>query len=142
MTKEEIILAALASCNDELSPIQLQKLFFLLDMQVGKQLGGPFFNFVPYNYGPFDKGIYETYQQLSNAGYTTIRQKMTARYSYYGLTDTGRQRGNELLQQMNNQHSTYIHSLARFVETTSFDDLLRAVYKAYPDMATNSVFKG
>ena len=37
---------------------QVQKLFFLLDMNIAKQTAGPHFTFEPYDYGPFDKQVY------------------------------------------------------------------------------------
>ena len=36
----------------------VQKLLFLLDREAAEIVGGPHFRFVPYNYGPFDKGVY------------------------------------------------------------------------------------
>ena len=74
MTKREVVLAALAPAQGKQhSPVQVQKLLFLLDREASELLGGPHFNFVPYNYGPFDKEVYQVLNELDFNELVTIR---------------------------------------------------------------------
>lgn len=140
MTKENFILIAMFAGDRELTPIQLQKLLFLMEKRVGEELGGPFFNFVPYNYGPFDKEIYGSVASLTNSGKTAIRKDSTARYSNYSLTSTGKESARIAFEKLTPRLQTYISELATFVVSKPFDQLLRAIYKEFPEMAVNSVF--
>ena len=67
MTREEFILAAMApGANYCYSPVQVQKLLFLLDRQIPREVNGPHFHFEPYHYGPFDSSVYSQLEQLAN----------------------------------------------------------------------------
>ena len=58
MTRKEVVLAALAPAKHAPhSPVQVQKLIFLIDRNIPREVGGPHFDFQPYNYGPFDKAV-------------------------------------------------------------------------------------
>jgi hypothetical protein len=73
MTRQEFMLAVLAAGNGEAhTPVQAQKLFFLLDRTVPAGIGGPWFNFQPHDYGPFDKAVYEDLRALAAKGLVAI----------------------------------------------------------------------
>ena len=60
MERQDFILATLCSNPEhKYSPVQLQKLFFLIDRLLSKKIGKEFFHFEPYHYGPFDQAVYE-----------------------------------------------------------------------------------
>ena len=65
--RRRVVLAALA-CKDRaaFAPVQVQKLFFLLDENVADELGGRQFDFQPYYYGPFDREVYAELQTLAH----------------------------------------------------------------------------
>ena len=49
MDKKKILLGALATQEDVIyTPVQVQKLLFLIDRKIGNNIGGPFFKFKPY----------------------------------------------------------------------------------------------
>ena len=52
--EENLVLAALAAGgeNATFSPVQVQKLLFVLDREASPHIDGPHFNFIPYDYGP------------------------------------------------------------------------------------------
>lgn len=140
MNRREILLAALASgSREEFSPVQLQKMMFLIDRNIGVALGGPFFNFEPYDYGPFDVGVYNEFsaiarQQLGEeSGYGSYRR--------YRLNDEGRSRAREVLGTITIEYRQYIEKIAHFVQHLSFSALVSTIYKHYPEMKVNSVFK-
>ena len=59
MDRATFVLAGMAPAgNAPFSPVQVQKLFFLLDRNIANYTAGPHFGFEPYDYGPFDKQVY------------------------------------------------------------------------------------
>ena len=141
MNRDEIVLVALAASNGALhSPVQVQKWLFLIDKKLGIHVDGPHFNFQPYNYGPFDKAIYETLEKLAQENLVEI-VKVRA-WKEYALTDKGKEKGLMLLTSLPQRVNKYIYDLSAFVRKLSFTQLVSAIYKAYPEMRQNSVFQG
>src|ERR1700722_3405626 len=65
LSREDFILNVLSlSPNESFSPVQIQKLFFLLE----KRLNLNYFSFIPYHYGPYDKELTNTLRCLSLFG--------------------------------------------------------------------------
>jgi len=140
MNQNEIVLAALSASNGALhSPVQVQKLLFLIDRNLGKDIGGPHFNFHPYNYGPFDRAVYETLESLGNEGFVEIVSNHS--WKEYALTEKGRAQGMAIFESLPIPTKKYIAEVSRFVRSLSFTQLVSAIYKAYPEMRANSVFQ-
>lgn len=140
MHRPEIVLAALAPARGgEFSPVQVQKLFFLIDREIAGLVDGPHFNFKPYDYGPFDKHVYHELDRLAVEGLVTISH---GRWQSYRLTPAGQERGDTLLASLPATARKYIEEAAAFVRSLSFTELVSAIYKAYPEMRANSVFQG
>jgi len=58
MDRGDLVLAALAAggVGASYSPVQVQKLLFLIDREAANLVDGPHFSFRPYDYGPFEAG--------------------------------------------------------------------------------------
>ena len=136
------LLAGLAAGgeNATFTPVQVQKLFFLLDREAAGLLEGPHFNFVPYDYGPFDRCVYSGLEDLSRQDLTRIHN--TGRYRVYGLSQRGFQEGLNLLSQMPQPTRSYVANVAVWVRQLSFEQLVASIYNRYPEMKANSVFRG
>ena len=142
MSKEELILAALSSAEGSpFSPVQIQKLLFLIDRRIGREIGGPYFDFVPYHYGPFDRGIYALLDHLVKKGLMEASPVPGLRWNLYKPTPSGQIKGDQTLSGILEKPRSYIASLASYVVQLSFDDLVSAIYRGYPDMEVNSNFK-
>ena len=140
MDKMSVILMGMAPAGGELhSPVQVQKLFFLIDRNMASILGGPIFNFQPYNYGPFDKTVYEILEEMANLGMVEIVRMEN--WKSYRLTAAGQDAGNEILCGLPAPYKKYIEDLSKFVRRLTFSQLVSAIYKQYPDMRANSVFQ-
>ena len=138
--ESEFVLAAMSPANGaEYSPVQIQKLLFVLDRELGEDIGGPYFNFVAYDYGPFDKRVYTVLEDLAVLDKVTITDS-GQKYSYYALTPTGLITGKKSIQQLDHKTQNYIVALSSFVRKCTFSQLVSAIYKAYPEMRENSVF--
>jgi hypothetical protein len=142
MDRTKLILAALAAGGENASftPVQVQKLFFLLDREAARLIDGPHFNFVAYDYGPFDRAVYDELDALARR--ELARVVNAGRYRVYGLSQTGFLEGTSVLDQLSPSVRTYITNVATWVRQLSFEQLVASIYNRYPEMKANSVFRG
>ncbi len=141
MDRQEIVLAALAPANGKPHrPVVVQKLLFMIDREIPKLVDGPHFNFQPYAYGPFDVAVYTTLEGLAMMDLVEIIPERT--WQNYRLTEAGQKKGDELFKDLDNKARTFIKDASKLLMRLSFSDLVRAIYKAYPEMKENSVFQG
>ncbi len=143
MNRKQAVLAAMAASNGAAhSPVQIQKLVFLLDRNVPELVTeGPGFSFEPYDYGPFDRTVYSELDSLSSEALSEIQQVPDLRRRSYRLTPTGQVAGEQILSQMRPENADYVKRLSSFVRGLSFADLVATVYQHYPEMAAKSVFR-
>lgn len=140
MTREEFVLAAMAPGGGyRYTPVQVQKLLFLLERQIPGAFNGPHFNFQPYHYGPFDSAVYSQLEQLAARGLVLIDHSGSPRS--FILTTEGAAVGNRALDTLPPQVHEFIVHTCKFVRAQSFSSLVSAIYKAFPDMRVNSVFQ-
>ncbi len=140
MDRNDFVLAVMSSCpNAVYSPVQVQKLFFLLDRNIPDLIEGPHFDFAPYDYGPFDKHVYSALEALADRGLIAIDESGYSRT--YSTTKTGQTKGTVYFEDLPAKARVYIKKLSDFVRSLSFNELVSAIYKAYPEMRANSVFR-
>ena len=140
MNRQDYILAVLSTGNKKkFTPVQIQKMFFLIDKIISDLVNGPYFNFVPYNYGPFDKDIYRELNKLAGQGLVKIVRDYN--WNDYLLTEEGQKKGESLFSDLNPEAKNYIKEISNFVRSLSFSELVSAIYKAFPEMKSNSVFQ-
>lgn len=140
MDRQDLILAALAAGGQgaTFEPVQVQKLFFLIDREIPAAVDGPHFDFRPYDYGPFDSAVYTELERLAKDELVMITMGY---YRSYALTDSGYQRGAEELNALPEKARAFIEHAAKWVRALSFNQLVSAIYKKYPDMKAASVFR-
>lgn len=137
--REGLLVAMSAAGGGQLTPVQVQKLMFLIDKNLGEEFGVPLFDFQPYSYGPYDKAVYDTLRTMEQNGEAAIRGRGSTRT--YQLTPRAHSNGSELRENLGAEAASYIDELADFVRSLTFTELVQAIYKAYPDMKANSVFQ-
>lgn len=141
LKRGDFMLAALSPAKGaSYTPVQVQKLFFLIDREIGESIGGPHFDFSPYHYGPFDKQVYLELEELASAGYLQIDDDARI-WKTYRLTIEGQKKGSAIFETLEANTRDYIERLVEFVRKHSFTELVSAIYRAYPDMRANSVFQ-
>ncbi len=143
MERSDIVLAAMAGAGwTFFTAAQMQKLLFLIDETIPEHIGGKRFDFVPYDYGPFDKNVYRELESLQAGGYAWIHASGKSRFKTYSLSGTGMQHGLTVLQSsFAPEISEYIQRLSKWVASLSFAELVSAIYRDYPHMRVNSVFR-
>ena len=112
---------------------------FLLKMEAAEHVGDEFYNFVPYNYGPFDAAIYRDIDVLVLAG--LVEKLGGGRWPLYSATESGRERARKLAKTTDKEGIEYLRSVVRWVSSVSFQQLLRSIYAKYPKYAKNSLFR-
>jgi uncharacterized phage-associated protein len=140
--RQKLVLATLAAERAaSFAPVQVQKLFFLLDRNLSADLGGPLFSFEPYDYGPFDRTVYSELEELAHKGLVAIEAAPGAGRRKYGLTAEGYEAGKAALGDLNARVRDYMVRVSEWVRSLSFAELVGSIYKQYPDMKMNSVFR-
>lgn len=140
MKRQDWTLLAISFANGRgLSAVQLQKALFLLEQDLPKEIGKGFYNFVPYNYGPFDAAVYKDADQLALQGFVNISQP-TGRYNVYNVTPEGALRAKQLEDEAPPRALKHLRNIVAWVQGLTFAELVRAIYTRYPAMKANSVF--
>ena len=142
MDTRDLILAGLAAGgeNTTYSPVQVQKLFFLIDREAAPLVGGQHFDFKPYNYGPFDRTVYDQLDGLAQEGLIEIHS--SGRYPNYTLTSGGYQRGAGELGKLPQGGRSFLTRAARWIIPLNFQQIVATIYQRYPEMRARSVFSG
>lgn len=142
MDRNRYVLAVMsgAPAGAHFSPAQLQKLFFLMDREAARYTGGPYYDFTPYDYGPFDAQVYADAESLVNDGLSMVDR--SGMYREYALTPEGYAQGIAALTEIAPPGREYLGRAASWVRSVSFHQLITAIYERYPEMKENSVFHG
>lgn len=140
--KDWTLLVLAAAKGKPLTPVQLQKTLFLLGQQLPDATSGDYYRFTPYHYGPFDSTVYDDARDLRDEGLAVITQSSRGRWSEYAATPATIEEAGRVRQEIDAKVASYIEKLVEWVQSLSFEDLLRSVYAAYPEMKERSVFRG
>lgn len=142
MTKRDWTLFAIFLGGDKgLTPAQLQKVLFLLSKAYPKTIGS-FYNFEPYNYGPFDKLIYQDAKILAEEGLIKTVEKDGNSWSYYCIDKTGSEKAEGLLDDSQQSAAIYLKKIVEWAQSLTFEQLISSIYEKYPEYKVNSVFRG
>ena len=142
MNKANWTLLAISLGGDEgLTPAQLQKVLFLMGTTYPKTLG-EFYNFKPYNYGPFDKQIYLDAEALATDGLIEIVARDGNTWPYYCIREKGRESAKALIENEDTRPVSYMAKTVKWAQSLTFGQLVSSIYEKYPDYKVNSVFRG
>lgn len=142
MNRKELILACLSTSKGaKYQPVQVQKMFFIIDKEAAHLVGGPHFDFQPYHYGPFDKDVYTTFEELGSEGYIEIDEPIKVGSKRFSLTPIGQEKGQEIFSTLSPNIQDFFRRLDEFVRKLSFQKLVMVIYERYPEMRARSVFK-
>lgn len=143
MRRHNWLLLVLAAADGEpLTPVQLQKSLFLMSDLMKEEVGEDFYQFVPYDYGPFCSDIYDDARELKWKDLAIIRKRSDRTYREYAATPAGLKRAERLIQQLPAKTAKNIKKIVDFTRRRSFSELVRTIYKYYPNFKKNSVFQG
>jgi hypothetical protein len=139
LTRKDWLLLALAHREGKpLSPAQVQKTMFLLGEEAKGHIGSGFYKFIPYNYGPFCREIYDDIDRLSFENLVTTVAADNRRV--FLATPAGLTQGKILAREADAAALAYLKKAVDWAASKSFPDLVRAIYVKYPKYRVNSVF--
>ena len=129
MTRAEFILSALSTADRQsFTPVQLQKLFFILDEEIPDDIEGPLFAFTAYHYGPFDHQVYREIEDLEEQGSVICNRLPGETYRIYATTPDGQEKGEQLFKSLDESAQEYIEVVSDFVRSCSFSELVSVIY--------------
>lgn len=127
--------------GEALTPVQLQKVLFLIGKNLPEEVSSGFYDFKPYDYGPFDATVYQDAEELEREKKAYIRSVPGRRWSEYGATPAGVEAAKQIKSELDPRILDYVDRLVEWARSLSFQNLLRAIYKAHPKYKVNSVFQ-
>jgi hypothetical protein len=143
LSRENVALVVLSLASGEsFTPVQIQKgLFLASDKAAGAFDRDSRYDFQPYDYGPFDWQVYSDVEELERRGLAQINQQPGTRWRTYAATERGITEGRRLVEQLTGEQSAVLARIVNLVRSLSFNDLVSAIYRAYPRMRERSVFR-
>lgn len=137
-----LLLALAAAPDHSLTPVQLQKSLFLLGDRRSAAVKPEFYDFAPYDYGPFCRDVYDDADRLSEEGLLRVENEGGRNRRRYVLTVEGERRVKTITTAAPEDGAAYLARVVQWATSLSFGDLVRAIYDAYPNMRARSVFQG
>lgn len=138
--KDWNLLVIAAAAGKPINPVQLQKCLFIIGREA--DIKEDYYNFIPYNYGPFCGEVYDDARDLAGEGLVLIRSVPGQNWSEYSITREGIKIAERINNGLSKNLSDFIILLVSWARELSFQDLVRAVYDKYPEYRKNSVFVG
>lgn len=143
LSRDEIALVVLSLAGEgTFAPVQIQKALFLASDKVRDAFDRHSqYDFQPYDYGPFDWQVYADIENLERRGLARIFQMPGERWRTYAATDQGRFEGQKLTRRLRPDQLEVLQKIVNLVRSLSFNDLVSAIYRGYPEMRARSVFR-
>ena len=143
MDKSDILLMVLAAAaGAPITPVQLQKSLFLIGKSGISETSGDYYDFEPYDYGPFDASIYRDAESLESNGFAVRASSSRGNWTETRISSDGLTRAKGFEQNISSSSLVYIKELVGWVLSQSFSGLVRYIYDQYPEYRENSVFQG
>jgi uncharacterized protein YwgA len=143
LLREQIALVVLSLADGKpFTPVQIQKALFLASDKVARAFTTHSrYDFQPYDYGPFDWQVYTDIEDLAKEGMAQINQQPGARWRTYSATEAGIALGQHYAERLTGEQCVVLDKIVKLVRSLSFNELVSAIYKAYPPMRARSVFR-
>ena len=141
--RQELLLAFLAAGPEAMDPIRIVKGMFIFGQEAPRAWlrGAPMYTFAPYNWGPFSSDIYRDLDALRHAGLVDAIDQVGASWKYHRATDAGRAEAARVAPKWMPDVIRFLGEVRAYTLRHGFQELLKAVYKKYPEYAVNSVFR-
>ena len=139
MDNKDVVLLVVDAAGEVMSPVQLQKAVFL----VSKAKSGlkSTYHFEPYHYGPFDIEVYNDADHLHREGLLLRIPSSRGSWTDTLITPMGAERARELRSTLPAKTIRKVDRLLKLIQGLSFEELVGAVYSAFPEYKENSLFR-
>lgn len=140
MKRSDLLLKIITAAEGEpVTPAQLQKVAFLVGMEFADELPANFYEFIPYDYGPFCVEVYRDAEELEREGLILIRVNPQGGWKEYHASYKAATCNHRSLPQ---HIAEFIDAKVHWARAIGFQELVRAIYIAYPQYRVNGVFQG
>lgn len=123
-------------CEPIRGGIKLMKELFVLGQTIKPS---NFYEFVPYLYGPCSFELYEDLETLTQERLIDIFDEYRDGHGLYSLTKKGIEKSKKFFNSLDKDTSDKISQIKSELNHLSFLDLLKKIYKEYPDFAKKSM---
>ena len=139
MKRVDLLLKIIAAANGEaVTPAQLQKVAFLLGQKFPDDVPSNYYRFRKYDYGPFCVDIYRDAEKLQLDGLVSIRVNPRGGWKEYAASQQGLANDSDSISE---SMTKYIAKKVKWARAVSFQELVREIYRKYPEFKENSVFQ-
>lgn len=142
MERQDWLLYVISAATPKgLSPVKLQKAMFMLGAEHAREVGGGYYQFRPYDYGPFAADVYGDADTLAAAGLVSIENPLERGRRRYLATTVGIDKAMDLNSAVRQDTRQFISDTLDWIQNLSFPDLVRSIYERYPAFKEKSVFR-
>ncbi len=120
-----------------LDRIRMQKAVFLLTLRGSARWSG-LYTYRAYDWGPYCRELVDDLRGLAADGHMRTSATGGSRYGRYTLTEQGQHTADQLWAQLPPDEQEFLSTVRAYVTSKDFNALLREVYAAYPEYATES----
>lgn len=139
-TLDILLQIIVAAQGEPMSPVQLQKVAFLVGQECSENdLPKPYYDFAPYDYGPFCVDVYRDAERLQEQGLVSIGINSSGGWREYRATFQSRDVDTDLISK---EVVDYIQSAVEWAMQLTFRQLVSSIYHSYPHFRENSIFNG
>ena len=128
-----------AAEGDPITPVQLQKIAFLVGEECAEFMPKSYYKFKPYDYGPFSAKIYQDAELLEERGLISIEVNPTGGWKEYSATFRSSNADTSSIPEI---VADYIDTAVEWAMGLTFRELVSSIYYSYPKYRENSIFNG
>jgi hypothetical protein len=85
--------------------------------------------------------VYTDIEVLAKEGMAQIDQQPGTRWRTYSASEAGIALGRHYAERLTGEQRAILEKIVKLVRSLSFNELVSAIYKAYPPMRARSVFR-
>lgn len=137
-----LLLIIAAAKGQPLTPVQMQKIPFLVSKDLYTHLPQDFYAFEPHDYGPFSNDISKDVTRLIEKGVVAFSINPVGYWKEYRVTEIGLATAQQLKTNIPNEAISYIENVTAWARALSFQEFVRAIYQKYPEYRKHGVFQG
>lgn len=142
MNRKDWTLLVISAANGKpLTPVQLQKTAFLLGKERSDAVGSEYYDFAPYDYGPFSLDVYRDAEELESQELVTIQFNQSGRWKEYTATPLGLSKAKQLRSGLDSSVTEFIDRTVTWARQLSFQALVKDIYRRYPEFRAHSIFQ-
>lgn len=139
-TRTEVLLKIITAAEgDPITPVQLQKVAFLVGQECAEYLPPAYYKFVPYDYGPFSAKLYQDAELLEKKGLISIDVNPNGGWKEYSATFRSSSADTSSIPP---NVADYIDTAVQWAMGLTFRELVSSIYHHYPQYRENSIFSG